>query len=45
MVAAFEIPWEEASAPGFKQTTWQFWRKVVRLTLPHLRDTNPVAIA
>ena len=29
MVAVFEIPWEEASAPGFEQTTRQVWREAV----------------
>ena len=29
MVAVREIPWEEASAPGFEQTTRQVWREAV----------------
>jgi hypothetical protein len=29
MVAVREIPWEEASAPGFEQTTRQAWRAAV----------------
>jgi hypothetical protein len=29
MVAVREIPWEEASAPGFEQTTRQAWREAV----------------
>src|SRR6266699_4249088 len=29
MVAVKEITWEEASAPGFEQTTRQAWREVV----------------
>jgi len=29
MVAVREISWEEASAPGFEQTTRQVWREAV----------------
>ena len=29
MVAVKEITWEEASAPGFEQTTRQAWREAV----------------
>jgi hypothetical protein len=29
MVAVREIPWEEASAPGFETTTRQAWREAV----------------
>jgi len=29
MVAVREIPWEEASVPGFEQTTRQVWRQAV----------------
>src|SRR5215831_2631816 len=29
MVAVREIPWEEASAPGFEQTTRHVWREAV----------------
>jgi hypothetical protein len=29
MVAVREISWEEASAPGFEQTTRQAWRQAV----------------
>ena len=29
MVAVHEIPWEEASAPGFETTTRRVWREAV----------------
>ena len=41
MVAVHEIPWEEASAPGFEQTTRQAWRAAVAAIAARAQATFP----
>jgi hypothetical protein len=41
MVAVKEITWEEASAPGFEQTTRQAWREAVAETAERAKQTLP----
>jgi hypothetical protein len=41
MVAVREIPWEEASAPGFEQTTRQAWRVAVAEVAENARNKLP----
>lgn len=43
MVAVKEISWEEASAPGFEQTTWQAWRAAVAEIAARAKQTLPEA--
>ena len=41
MVAVREISWEEASAPGFEQTTRQAWREAVAEIAERAKQTLP----
>src|SRR5262245_60268346 len=41
MVAVKEITWEEASAPGFEQTTRQAWREAVAEIAERAKQTLP----
>src|SRR5215216_2456876 len=41
MVAVREISWEEASAPGFEQTTRQIWREAVAAIAEKARNKLP----
>jgi hypothetical protein len=41
MVAVREIPWEEASAPGFEQTTRHVWREAVAEVAEKARTKLP----
>jgi len=41
MVAVKEITWEEASAPGFEQTTRQAWREAVTEIAEKAKATLP----
>jgi hypothetical protein len=41
MVAVKEITWEEASAPGFEQTTRQAWREAVAEIAKRAKQTLP----
>jgi len=41
MVAVREITWEEASAPGFEQTTRQAWRAAVADIAAKARTKSP----
>jgi len=43
MVAVKEITWEEASAPGFEQTTRQAWREAVAAIAERAKATLPEA--
>ena len=43
MVAVKEITWEEASAPGFEQTTRQAWREAVAEIAERAKATLPEA--
>ena len=41
MVTVREISWEEASAPGFEQTTRQAWREAVAEIAERAKQTLP----
>src|SRR4030095_13958937 len=43
MVAVREISWEEASTPGFEQTTQQAWREAVAEIAERAKQTLPEA--